>query len=221
MDRLLDAAYTGITSVVIDLDDQDLLLPSGCRGWTISDLLLHVTLDARRALVALATPADGPPDVDSVSYWKDFPGLADADAAVGHAQWVRRSAAAFSRPTGVVGQWTDTAPAAVRAAAAADPDGRIATQGHVLTVSDFLATLITEAVIHHLDLTVSLPGAAEPAPDAVAVALSTLEGLAAPEGLPAHWGPHEALLKGTGREDLDGLDRRALGGRAELFPLLG
>ncbi|HEU4350215.1 MAG TPA: maleylpyruvate isomerase N-terminal domain-containing protein [Actinoplanes sp.] len=163
----LDAAYAGITRVVADLDDLDLLLPSGCHGWSIADLLLHLTLDAQRAL------------------------------------------------------WTDTAPAAVRAADAADADGCVGTQGHVLVVPDFIATLVTEAVIHHLDLIVSLPGAAEPAPEAVAVALSTLDGLAAPDGLPRHWGEREALFKGAGRQDLDATDRRALGGRAELFPLLG
>jgi hypothetical protein len=53
------------------------------------------------------------------------------------------------------------------------------------------------------------------------VALSTLDGLAAPGGLPPHWGQREALLKGTGREPLTGADRSALGPRAAAFPLLG
>jgi hypothetical protein len=97
----------------------------------------------------------------------------------------------------------------------------VSTQDHVLTVPDFLATLVTEAVIHHLDLIASLPDAPEPPPAAVTIALDTLEGLAAPDGLPPHWGEREALLKATGREELDAADRRALGGRAELFPLLG
>jgi hypothetical protein len=114
-----------------------------------------------------------------------------------------------------------TAAAAVHAARTADPAGLIATQAHVLTVPDFLATLVTEAVIHYLDLIDPLPGTAEPAPDAVALALSTLDGLAAPDGLPAHWGGREVLLKGSGRLELDGTDRRALGGLADLFPLLG
>jgi hypothetical protein len=91
----------------------------------------------------------------------------------------------------------------------------------VLAVPDFLVTLVTEAAIHHLDLVVSLPDAGDPAPDAIALALATLDGLAAPDGLPAHWSEREALLKGSGREELDGADRRALDGRAEMFPLLG
>src|SRR4051795_12869449 len=100
-------AYSGITDVVADLDDMDLLLPSGCRGWSIADLLLHVTLDAQRALVALATPADQPADVNHVSYWQGFPGAGDPGAARANGQWIRWSAAAFVRSTGVRRQWLD------------------------------------------------------------------------------------------------------------------
>jgi uncharacterized protein (TIGR03083 family) len=217
----LEAAYSGLTGVVADLNDLDLLLPSGCRGWSIADLMLHVTLDAQRALVALATPSDDTPDVDFVSYWRGFPGAGDPDASFAHGQWVRRSAAAFHRPTGIVDRWTETATAAARAAGTAKPDGRIATQGHVLSVPDFLATLVTEAVIHHLDAIVALPGAPEPASEAAALALATLSGLASPDGLPASWTGPETLRKGSGRQALDDADRRTLGVRAELFPLLG
>jgi uncharacterized protein (TIGR03083 family) len=217
----LESAYAGITEVVADLDDLDLLLPSGCRGWSIADLLLHVTLDAQRALVALATPSEALPDVDFVSYWRKFPGAGDADASLAHGQWVRRSAAAYHRPTGIVGRWSETAVAAAHAAAAADPGGRISTQNHVLTVPDFLVTLVTEAVIHHLDAIVSLPDAPEPGPEEAALAVSTLAGLAAPGGLPAYWSERETLLKGSGRSSLDGADRRALGERTSLFPLIG
>ncbi|GAA3349771.1 maleylpyruvate isomerase N-terminal domain-containing protein [Amorphoplanes nipponensis] len=217
----LNAAYAGVTSVVRDLDDLDLLLPSGCRGWTVADLLLHLSLDPQRALVALATPAAGPPDTDFVTYFRSFPGSGDAAAALAHAQWVRRTAAAFNRPRGVVERWTETAAAAGYAAGRADPDGFVRTQNLVLPVRDFVATLVTEAVIHHLDMIVSLPDAPDPAPAAVAVALSTIDGLAGSDGLPPHWSEQEALLKGSGREELTDRDREALGDRAELFPLLG
>ncbi|MGX6604698.1 maleylpyruvate isomerase N-terminal domain-containing protein [Micromonosporaceae bacterium Da 78-11] len=217
----LHAAYSGLTEIVADLDDLSLLLPTGCRGWTIADLLLHVNGDAQGALVALATPTTAPVDVDFVSYWHAFPGTGDPAARVAHAQWVRRSAAAFARPNGVVKIWSDTAPAAVRAARAADPDGRLATQGHVFAVADFLAVLVTEAVVHHLDLIDALPGAAEPAPAAAAIAHDTLAGLAAPARFPSSWSRREALLKGTGRLALTTADRQLLGTDADLFPLLG
>jgi uncharacterized protein (TIGR03083 family) len=217
----LRAAYAGVTAVVDELDEFDLLLPSGCRGWTVCDLLLHLSLDPQRALIALATPAPGPPDTDYISYFRSFPGSGDAGAAVAHAQWVRRTAAAFNRPSGVVERWTETATAAGYAVSQADPAGFIRTQNLVLAVPDFVATLVTEAVIHHLDLVVSLPDAPEPVPEATAIALSTLDGLAGSEGLPAHWSEREALLKGAGREDLTAEDQELLGERAALFPLLG
>ena len=217
----LHSAYAGVTAVVADLDDHDLLLPSGCHGWTICDLLLHLTLDPQRALVALHTPADGPPDADFISYFRSFPGSDDPGTAVAHAQWVRRTASAFTRPSGVVERWTETVAAAGYAAGRADPASLIRTQNLVLPVPDFIATLVTEAVIHHLDLIVSLPDAPEPSPEAAEIALSTLEGLAGSEGLPAHWSEREALLKGSGREELTAEDREALGDRAVLFPLLG
>ena len=213
----LGAAYAGITRVVEPLDDAELLLPSGCPGWSLADLLVHLTLDAQRALVTFASPVAAPPDVDAVSYGRAG---TDDDDPLAHVLWVRRSAAAFARPRGVLRPWADLAPAAVRAAAAADPHGHVTTQGHVLTVPDFVATLVTEAVIHHLDLIVALPDAAGPAPEAVAVALSTLEGLAGPDGLPAAWDERQKLRRATGRESLTADDRRALGDRAASYPLL-
>ena len=139
----LDHAYADVTAMVADLDDNDLLLPSGCRGWSIADLLYHMLQDAQRALVAFATPADG-----------------------------------------------------------------------------HIATLVTEAVIHHFDLIASRPDAPAPAPAAMAIAVSTMEGLAAPGGLPAHWDARAILLKGSGRAELDDTDRRALGSSAALLPRL-
>jgi hypothetical protein len=180
-----------------------------------------VPADAQGALVALATPAGEPPDVDFVRYWHAFPGAGGRAAAAAHAQWVRRSAAAFNRPGGIVALWSDTAPAAVRAARAVDPAGRLATQGHVFPVADFLAVLVTEAVIHHLDMIDALPDAPRPAPQAIEIARATVDGLMAPDRLPEQWGQRAALLKATGRAGLTEADRRTLGPAAKKFPLLG
>src|SRR4051812_28188001 len=90
--RALDAAYSGITAMVDDLDDDGLLLPSGCHGWSLADLMLHLTLDAQRALVAFASPTDGPPDVDAASYWRPVAGsgeLAPDRAASGNSETTR------------------------------------------------------------------------------------------------------------------------------------
>ncbi|MFE9689785.1 maleylpyruvate isomerase N-terminal domain-containing protein [Micromonospora sp. NPDC005806] len=217
----LAQAYDGITAVVAGLDDAALQRPTRCRGWLIADLLFHVLCDAQRALVALASPAAGPADVDDVSYWRAFTPGGNDEASLKHAWWARRSAAAFERPSGVVRLWTDTAPAAARAAAA-DPDGYVTTQRHVLRVPDFLATLTTEAVIHHLDLVVDLPDAARPAAAPTRVAVATVDVLLSDEAVrPTGWDDREYLLKATGRLPLTDRDRRELGEAAGWFPLLG
>ncbi|MGW3601800.1 MULTISPECIES: maleylpyruvate isomerase N-terminal domain-containing protein [unclassified Micromonospora] len=216
----LAQAYDAITGVVDGRDDADLQRPTRCQGWLVADVLFHVLGDAQRALVALASPADGPADVDDVSYWRGFPSGGGDDAR--HAWWVRRSAAAFDRPSGIVRLWRDTAPAAVRAAAAADPTGYVTTQGHVLRVPDFLATLTTEAMVHHLDLTLELPDAPPPGPLAVRVAVATMDGLMSDDAVrPTAWDDEEFLLKATGRLPLTDRDRLELGESAGWFPLLG
>ncbi|PWU57451.1 hypothetical protein DLE60_24460, partial [Micromonospora globispora] len=136
--------------------------------------------------------------------------------------WARRSAAAFDRPSGVVQIWSDTAPAAARAAAAADPDGFVTTQGHVLRVPDLLATLTTEAVIHYLDLVVELPDAPPPAALPTRVAVATMDGLLSDDAVrPAGWDDREYLLKAAGRVPLTDRDRLELGEAAGWFPLIG
>jgi hypothetical protein len=94
----------------------------------------------------------------------------------------------------------------------------VTTQGHVLTVTDFAATLAVEAAVHYLDLTVALPGAPAPEPASLALVRRVLAGLlGAP--LPASWDDVTAALKGTGRDPLTEVDRQALGPSASRFPL--
>ena len=212
-------AYSGIGELTAGLSRADLLAFSRCRGWVVADVLFHLLCDAQRALVALASPAPGPPDRDFVSYWTAF--ASEAEDLSAAAWWVRRSAAAFGDGTGVAASWQETAPAAVRAAGRADPDGYIATQGHVLAVADFLATLVTEAVIHHLDMIVHLPTAPSPDRHAVALATRSLDGLlGSGVSRPDDWTAEEYLLKGTGRVPLSPRDRGALAEATERFPLL-
>jgi hypothetical protein len=214
-----DQAYGGIGDLAVGLSTTDMLAFSRCHGWVVADVLFHLLCDAQRALVALASPAPGPPDRDFVSYWTGFATEVDDPAA--DAWRVRRSAAAFLDGAGVVTLWQETAPAAVRAAGSAVPDGYITTQGLVLAVPDFLTTLVTEAVIHHLDMTVELRSAPSPGPEAVALATRTLDGLLGPGvSKPDTWTAEEYLLKGTGRLPLSRQDRDALDDATERFPLL-
>jgi mycothiol maleylpyruvate isomerase-like protein len=237
----LDAVYRNVTAVAGGLGDADLMRPSRCAGWAVADVLYHELLDARRALRTFASPADRPPDCDDVSYWTGYAPAGDgssgdgasgdhssgggalacaeptyAEESAAHARYVRIAAAAYP-PGALAWEWSETAAAAVRAGRACGHEA-VTTQGHVLTVADFAATLAVEAAVHYLDLTVALPGAPAPERASLALVRRVLAGLlGAP--LPAFWDDVTAALKGTGREPLTEADRQALGASAGKFPL--
>lgn len=218
----LDTVYGQLTAVVSGLSEADLMRRSRCTGWAVADVLYHELLDARRALRAFATPADRPPDRGYISYWREYapdggvpPG---GDDAAAHARFVRIVSSAYS-PGSLAWEWTETAAAACLAGRAC-PHEAVATQGFSLSVAGFTATLVVEAAVHYLDLTLELPGAPEPAAGPLRLVREVLEGLAGTP-LPAGWDDVTCALKGTGREPLTEPDRGQLGPLAERFPLFG
>lgn len=215
---LLGEVYRSITAVVTGVEATDLRRPTRTKEWSVQDLLFHLLLDAQRALVALASPTDDRPDVDRVTYWLPFrPDNGDGGAA--SARFARIGSSAYADPAQLVEHWRETSEAAQRAVVAADPGLRVRTQGHVLTVADLVHTLVVEATIHHLDLTLHLPG--PPPPDAALRACrEVLDGLLGGP-VAADWTDSEYLLKGTGRLPLTHADRAALSDQAARLPLLG
>ena len=223
----LDAVYQKVTAVTAELGEADLMRPTRCAGWAVADVLYHQLLDARRALRTFASPSAAPVDCDDVSYWRDYapagasaPGgdgaAAYAAESAAHARYVRIAASAYP-PGTLAWEWSETAAAACRAGRACGHQA-VTTQGHVLTMTSFAATLAVEAAVHYLDLTVDLPGAPVPDPASLALVRRVLTGLfGAP--LPDSWDDGAAALKGTGREPLTGEDRRALGPSAGKLPL--
>jgi hypothetical protein len=218
----LEAAYGQLSRVAEELDQAALMRPTRCAGWAVCDVLYHQLLDARRALRTFVSPAAAPPDRDDISYWRAFspdgeipPG---GEAAAGHGRQVRIAASAYD-PGELVWDWTETAQAARRAARAC-PHEMVATQGHVLRTADFIGTLVVEAAVHYLDLTVNLPGAPPPDPLPLTLVRRVLDGLlGAPPAL--GWDERTYVLKGTGRLPLSAADRTSLGPDADRFPLFG
>jgi uncharacterized protein (TIGR03083 family) len=212
----LDAVYGQLTDTVRELGAAELMLPSRCAGWVAGDVLYHQLMDARRALRTFASPDPGPADRDDVTYWQAYaPGGGAQAADAAYARHVRIAAAAYA-PDELIWEWTETAAAARRAARACRAAG-VATQGYVLTPADFTATLVVEAAVHYLDLTVHLPAAPPPAPAALALVRRVLDGLAG-QPLPASWDDVSCALKGTGRVPLDSADRAELGALAGRLP---
>ncbi|MFI5729528.1 maleylpyruvate isomerase N-terminal domain-containing protein [Kribbella sp. NPDC051587] len=211
----LERAYGRITETVQGLSTADFARETRCPGMPVGPLLVHLLYDAQRALIAFASPAVVEPNRDYVSYWGDFPPGSSSDTS-----FVQTVAAAYRKPGVLVQHWREVSEAAVRAAAVAE--GRIETQGHVLAVKDFVATLVLEATVHHLDLTLNLPDAPEPDPEALRVTARTLDGLFGPDAWDViEWDTTTYVLKGTGRVPLDDADLEMLGPHAELLPLLG
>jgi hypothetical protein len=210
--------YGAVTDAVTSLGTRGFLRPTRAASWTVQDLLFHLLLDAQRALIAFASPTEAPVDVDAVTYWLPFK-PDTGDIAAPHARFVRIASSAYADPEQLTQHWRSTSAAAVRAATAALPGNRVETQGHVLEVTDFVDTLVVEATIHYLDLTLHIDGPPLSVP-ALALTRGVLDGLLG-EPVTAQWSDIEYLLKGTGRVPLTNADRATLGGHASRLPLLG
>jgi uncharacterized protein (TIGR03083 family) len=216
--RALEGAYSATTQVVSGIQEPDFGRASRCAGWTVRDVLYHQLLDAQRALIAFSTPSARAPTTDFVEYWTRYkPGM---PGAAEHAAFVRRAARAFRTAADLVEWWTETSHAAVNAASHPQRSRIVETQGLAIGVTDLIATLAVEAALHHLDLTLELPGVPTPPNAALRLVRQTLDGLLGIE-LPLDWDDATYALKGTGRLPLDARESSTRGWHAERFPLLG
>ena len=213
---LLACAYRPLIALADDLDDLRGWLPTLLPGWCVRDLVFHLAADCQRALVALATPADGAPDTDEISYWSHWqPGTEYAQAGL---RGTRIIASAWTSVRGPAGLHAETARAVLVAAGRVQPGDVVATQGHRLTVASLLRTLAVEAAVHHLDLAPVLPE--PPVAEALAEVRHVLDGLLG-EPAPSSWDDARYAQVGTGRAELNVAEREQLGPLADRFPLFG
>lgn len=210
---MLDASYQALLRVISALDDDAGWQHTRCAGWTVRDLVHHLLADAQRALVALHTPAPGPPDVDAISYWRPWqPGTPGAEAGRRGTTMIMASAWSSVEPIAV--SYVETASAALVAGRERAADDLIATQGHVITVDGLCRTLAVEATVHQLDLRLG-----EPSEAGLEETRRVLDGLLGQLG-PIADSSRYALI-GTGREPLTGEEADALGTAAERLPVFG
>ena len=208
----VDAAYTALLDALTNLDDDTGWRSTRCVGWTVRDLVHHLLSDAQRALVALHTPAEGPTDVDAVSYWKDWqPGTGDADA---ERRGTRITASVWTSVSSITALYAGTARAVLVAGRDRAGSDVIATQGHVLTVDSLLSTLAVEATVHQLDLGLGSPSAR--GLEETCAALDGLLGRVSPLRDAVRY-----VLIGTGREPLTDQERAVFGDDSRRFPLFG
>ncbi|MEV4644801.1 maleylpyruvate isomerase N-terminal domain-containing protein [Saccharopolyspora sp. NPDC049357] len=206
--ELFTTSWASLRSAVADLADDDLLQPSGCRGWLVRDLVCHLIIDAQDVLITLATPAEAEPTRDAITYWEiaSEPPIGDdpLDALT------VRLAAAYEEPRLLKFHLDDLGSAAGRAARIADPLARVATKGQVLTVADYLDAYVVEWTLHHLDLVARLPHVPGPAPDSAAASRAVLERIAG-ASFPDSFSDVDALLVGTGRRSPTEAEQAELG----------
>jgi hypothetical protein len=128
-----------------------------------------------------------------------------------------RLAAAYEQPGLLKFHLDDVGSAAGRAAALADPAGRVGTQDQVLTAGDYLSAYVLEWTLHHLDLIAHVPDAAGPPAEGLRRSRELLEGVVAAT-FPASFTDRDALLIGTGRRAPTAAETAALGTLAARLP---
>ncbi|MFK4799619.1 maleylpyruvate isomerase N-terminal domain-containing protein [Streptomyces sp. MPA0124] len=207
-------SWSALLAAVAGLSDEDFSRPSGCTGWLVRDLVCHLVIDAQDVLITLATPSAGEPTRDAVTYWRVVePPTGDdpLDALT------VRLAAAYEQPGLLKFHLDDVGSAAGRAAALADPAGRVGTQGQVLAAGDYLSAYVLEWTLHHLDLIAHVPGAVGPPAEGLGRSRELLEGVVAAT-FPASFTDRDALLIGTGRRAPTAAETAALGALAARLP---
>ncbi|CAL9665638.1 maleylpyruvate isomerase N-terminal domain-containing protein [Streptomyces sp. enrichment culture] len=207
-------SWSALLAAVAGLSDEDFSRPSGCTGWLVRDLVCHLVIDAQDVLITLATPSAGEPTRDAVTYWRVVePPTGDdpLDALT------VRLAAAYEQPGLLKFHLDDVGSAAGRAAALADPAGRVGTQGQVLAAGDYLSAYVLEWTLHHLDLIAHVPGAVGPPAEGLGRSRELLEGVVAAT-FPASFTDRDALLIGTGRRAPTAAETATLGALAARLP---
>ena len=213
MADILGASYGALLDTLDGIDDELGWRPTGCAGWTVRDLVFHLLEDARRALVALGTPASGPADVDAVTYWIGW--LPGTDGAGRMQRSTRIMASVWTSVTSIAEIYAETARAVLTTAGRFGGDELVATQGHVLSVRDLTSTLAVEATIHQIDL-----GLGAPSTVGLAEARRVLDALLG-RPVPASWDDRRWLLLGTGRAVPSADEQAWLGADAARLPLFG
>jgi len=206
-----------LRQIVAGVSDAEIGRATGCEGWRVADLLVHLRLGTEELLRGWAMPSDDPADRDYVTYWQDWP--AHGPPSFADLRWIWANSASYATAASLRRHFDDVL-AAGAAVSRQAPGGRLRFQGHVLAADDLLAMFAVEFAIHHLDLLVALPDRPGPVPAALDLAANTLDGLLGGQH-PASWDEPTYLRKGTGRAPLDAADLAELGAAASRYPAFG
>ncbi|GEL19613.1 maleylpyruvate isomerase N-terminal domain-containing protein [Pseudonocardia asaccharolytica] len=215
--ELAGEVHRDLVGLVTSLAEPEGWAATACAGWCVRDLVAHLLGGVRHALVALGTPADGPPDIDAIRYWT--PGLLADPSPGADRRGVRVLASLYPRIEQLATEYADAVAALLHLGAGVAGEAVVRTRGRALRVDDLFHILAVEATVHHDDLVAHLdrPGPSGPGLTAVRAVLDGLLGSA----VPVPWDDVSYLRAGTGRVPLTARERTLLGADAYRFPLLG
>ncbi|MDH6194176.1 hypothetical protein M2272_000797 [Mycobacterium frederiksbergense] len=210
-------SWAALRAAVAALEPQDFEQPSGCAGWLVRDLVCHLIIDAQDVLITLATPTDAEPTRNALTYWDVSDtrptGEDPLDALI------VRLAAAYQDPGLLMFHLDDVGSAAGRAADLADPNLRVATQGQVLTVGDYLDAYVLEWTLHHIDLVAHVPAASGPPAAGLARSRAMICDITGIR-FAASFSDADVLRVSTGRRAPTDSEKSAIGKAAERLPFV-
>lgn len=154
--------------VSVELSAEDLARPA-LPGWTVAELVAHLTSNVEAVTRYLAKPAPPRAEVDLYGYLSAMRDYAPAVAE-------RARETARVRPPSDLAVAVAEAEAAM---AAADPRRLVVARLGALPLADFLVTRAIEGVVHGLDLARALGREIPPDPEALRTTVKALTGLMA------------------------------------------
>jgi uncharacterized protein (TIGR03083 family) len=209
----------GVSRVVLELPEEDFVLPTRCTAWNVKELLGHMFRDVDRTNTALDEPPPAAADTDSVSYWRAYDPVADAPDIADRAKQIAES---YGWGSELAVAWDDMWRRALARVEQAERTRIVKTWGPALTMDEFLRTRVLEITVHGLDLADALKRPPRATEEGLEITTEILTGLLRREPPAAvGWDPVTFIDKGTGRSALDDAERASLAALAERFPLLG
>ncbi|MGQ0466512.1 MAG: maleylpyruvate isomerase family mycothiol-dependent enzyme [Sporichthyaceae bacterium] len=149
----LAAQHAELAKLIAELDADAWRLESRCRGWSVSDVLLHLAQTEELALASLQNRL--PTALDDAGWGTLHP---DVDSAADAAVRAQRGA----EPADVQARWTAAARASMAGFGAVDPKARVQWVAGQLSAPTLATTRLAEAWIHSGDIAHALGVKLEP-----------------------------------------------------------
>jgi uncharacterized protein (TIGR03083 family) len=213
----LRAECEGVSRTALEIAEEDFARPTRLPAWNVKELLAHMYHDIDRTNVALTQAAPERADADGVSYWRTYDPATDGPDIADRA---KAAAAKYDTGQRLATAWDEMWRRALELAAGADRGRVVVTWGPALTLEEFMRTRVLEMTVHGLDLRAALDLVPDPTGAGLAITAGILRGLLGRELPPGLWDDITFVEKGTGRQELTGAERVALGELAGSFPLL-